>query len=776
MKDFYFKSVDSSWFIKEDGWYRSLQGVRETQLALGNGFLGSRAVLEEMPQDAKPGTYISGLYDKVGSHVADMVNLPNPFNFKIMTEGEKLGAVTMDIVEHARVLNMRHGLLSRHSVFRDTKKRTYDYQSVRFLSMHDKNVGVMQIIFTPKDAPAHISIETGIDTSVFNDGTVTEGRKKHFRIKALGQFKNEGYLITETYSRSHTIIFRSGFYYEIGGKKTIAKNNIFELKLKKNQAVVFTKVFHIDAVSSSEDMDRHQEISEQNFRKAFNSGFGKLIDKNAAAWEKVWNAAEVSISGDPETDRNFKFNLYHMLICAPGDNGISSVGAKALTGEGYHGHIFWDAEIFLFPFYLYTMPEAAKNMLLYRYRRLDQARAIAKNMGFKGAMFPWESAGSGEEETPAWAKDLDGKIIRIHTGKMEHHITADIAHAFYYYYNVTRDEKFFQDCGYEVIFETARFWQSRVEYSRKKKRYEIKGVVGPDEFHEDVNNNVFTNIMAKWNLLIACRLFHKIKREKKGAHKRLVKKLGLTLKEVADWKNTASRIFMNVNTKKVIEQFDGYFKRKRVKITQWDENSMPVVSKKISPRNYCKTQLVKQADVVMLMYLLPDSFNPEVKKRNYEYYTDRTIHKSSLSLPMYALMAVEVGDRGRAYQLFNLSLNTDIANIHNNTDSGIHAACLGGTWQVLVNGFCGVRVRDEELSVAPNLPARWKKVTFPICWRGASLNFEVTNNSVLTRFAQTGRRKKIKLKVFGVTHTIAANRMYKFTRKGLAKKTPSYYL
>ena len=214
MKDYYSKyNTEYPWLIKEEGWVRLLQGVREAQLALGNGFLGSRAVLEEIPYDAQPGTYVAGVYDRIGSQVAELVNLPNPFNFKIMIDGERLGVVTMDVVEHRRILNLRHGLLCRHTVFQDRKKRKYDYQTLRFVSMQDKNIGVMQIIFTPLDDGAEASIETGIDTSVHNVRTVTEGRKKHFRAKEVGQFKNEGYLIVETFGKLHTVIFRSGFYY-----------------------------------------------------------------------------------------------------------------------------------------------------------------------------------------------------------------------------------------------------------------------------------------------------------------------------------------------------------------------------------------------------------------------------------------------------------------------------------------------------------------------------------------------------------------------------------
>jgi len=781
MRDYHSKySNEYSWLIKAEGWVKSLQGVRETQMALGNGFLGSRAILEELPYDARPGTYIAGLYDDVGSQVAELVNLPNPFNFKISVNGEKMGLVTMDVAEHKRDLNLRHGLLLRHSVFQDTRKRKYDYQSLRFISMHNKNLGIMQVVFTPLDDGATASIETGIDTSVYNSGTATEGRKKHFRVKELGQFKNEGYLVLETFSKSNTIILRSGFYYETRGKKVIAKDNIFELKLRKNQTVVFTKIFYIDRIYNQreKDLEKVKRISEKNFRKAFQAKLSQLIKRHIRAWEDLWNVAEVSVWTAPEIEKNFRFNIYHLLICKPRDGGLSSVGAKALTGEGYRGHIFWDSEIFAFPFYLYTFPEVARDMLLYRYRRLDGARDIARARGFKGAMFPWESAGlDGKEQTPDRAKDLDGKVIRIHTGEQEHHLTADVAYAFHHYYNATGDEKFLRDYGYEVFFETARFWASRVEYNKRKKKYEINHVIGPDEFHLDVNNNAFTNVMARWNLAIAYEMFCKAEKSFPLALKKLTQKIGISAKEAATWKKIGLRISIKVGKDKLIEQFDGFFKKRKVKITSWDENSIPIVTQKLTPRDYCKTQLIKQGDVIIFLYLFSDAFSLKAKIKNYQYYLERTLHKSSLSVPTYAIMAADVEDRNKAYRFFNVALHTDLSNLHGNTPEGIHIASIGGTWQVLINGFAGVRIEKGILSINPKLPGMWRKILFSLRWRGRLFRLEVKNNAVRVQVISPEKKKgKVKIKVFGVPHELSGNKTFDFKRRKGTEEKKTYYL
>ncbi len=779
MRDYYSKySNEYSWLIKQEGWVKSLQGIRESQMALGNGFLGSRAILEELPYDTKPGTYLAGLYDDVGSQVAELVNLPNPFNFKITADGEKMGIVTTDVEKHKRSLNLRHGLLLRHSVFQDTRRRKYDYQSLRFVSMHDKNLGVMQIVFTPLDDRTTISVQTGIDTSVYNSGTVTEGRKKHFRIKELGQFKNEGYLVLETFSKSDRIIFRSGFYYETRGKKVVAKDNIFELKLRKKQTVVFTKIFYIDRTHNQKDLEKVKRTSEKNFRKAFQARFSHLVNRHIRAWEDLWDVAEVSVWTAPEIEKNFRFNIYHMLICRPQDNGLSSVGAKALTGEGYRGHIFWDAEIFAFPFYLYTFPEAAKNMLLYRYRRLDAARAIAKAGGFKGAMFPWESAGlDGKDQTPDRAKDLDGEVIRIHTGEQEQHLTADVAYAFHQYYNATNDEKFLRDCGYEIFFETARFWASRVEYNKRKNKYEIKHVIGPDEFHPDVNNNAFTNVMARWNLTIAYEMSYRAKKSAPLLYQKLAQKIGLSAKEPAAWKKIAARISIKVGKDKLIEQFDGFFKKRKVKISTWDENYIPIITQKLTPRDYAKTQLIKQGDVVIFLYLLSGAFSAKAKKKNYEYYLERTLHKSSLSIATYAIMAIDAGDRNRAYRFFNAALHTDLSDLHANTQEGIHIACIGGTWQILINGFAGVRIEKGVLSINPKLPGMWRKILFSLRWRERLLRLEVKNNEIKIRLASPEKKKgKLKIKAFGILHELSGGKTFDFKREKGEEEKKTYYL
>ena len=774
MKDSYSQYTDEDlWCIKEDGFDKEIQSIRESQFTIGNGFMGTRGVLEELPEGAHPGTYLAGLYDSITSQVAELVNLPNPFTFKFTVKGEKFGAVAMDVLEHKRVLNMRDGVLIRHTIYSDSKKRRYDYQSLRFVSMSDKNIGVMQIILTPLDDDAEIELQTGVDVAVHNTGVMTEGDKRHFHVKELAQEDKSHFLVVETLEKHQQIIYRSGFYYKIGGKKTYSADNILFLNLKKKQQAVFTQVFTISSCGKEEsEFKKNIKSSKIKFKKAFRGKFETLLKKHINEWHALWNIADVVIQGTSDIQKNLRFNIYHMLICNHCDDGFSSIGARTLSGEGYRGHIFWDTEIFLFPFYAHVLPDMAKNLLLYRYHRLEQARMIAKNKGYEGVMFPWESAGTGEEETPTWAKNLDGSIIRIKTNEQEHHITADIAFACCQYAEISGDHDFMCDYGYEMIFEAARFWASRVERNRRGK-YEIRDVIGPDEFHEHVDNNAYTNIMAQWNLLAGHRLCQEFKKKKSKLYKSLRAKLNLTDKEIDKWKYIAQRIVLNIRKDKVIEEFDGFFKKRYIEVVNFDENNIPLLPEGVNVKDYNKTQFVKQADVLMFLYLLSDSFSFKTKESNFWYYVHRTLHKSSLSASMHALMAVEVGALSQAYQFFNVALRADISNLHGNSAEGIHAASLGGVWQSVVNGFAGVRAQNTILSINPKMPKTWKKIKCSLLWKKDLIRIETTNSEVRIKI-ETKQKKKIKMKIFNKIHILSSDKPCIF-RRGKTQKQQAYY-
>ncbi len=746
------------WILREEGWSEDLQNVRESQFALGNGYMAMRGILEEVPVGAQPGTYLSGIYDGMGSLVEELVNLPNPVNIRLVVEGEKLGVETMDVVEHSRVLNLKKAILSRRTVFRDRKGRHYDYRSLRFISMARENVGAFQVLLTPLDEGCIIDINTGIDTSVHNRETITEGKKVHFRIKDIAATRAINYLAVDTLEKRHTIIYWCGVYFLINGRKRTHKESFFSTRLEKGRPLVITKIFTLKHFPYMDDPSRAREETLKDFRKVFRTGFDYLLSEHIASWGTLWKEADILIDGDEETQRRLRFTLYHLLICAPRDRGFSSIGARTLTGEGYNGHVFWDTEIFLLPFYAFTLPPVAEGLLRYRYNRLGEARRLAREAGYRGAKFPWESAGKGTEETPHWARDLDRRIIDIHTHKREEHITCDIAYGVHRYYTITGDERFMEECGYELLVETARFWASRVV--KTERGYEILKVMGPDEFHEEVNNNFFTNAMVRHNLILAWGAISRLKEKAPPFLEDLRKRLNLREGEEEEWKEIASSIVENRRKDGVIEQFDGYFDLRDVRIKGVDEKGMPLMPEGLKASDLPKTQLIKQPDCLMALYLLGDAFSRDEKAANYRYYFPRTMHRSSLSPSIHSLLANEMGDHKEAWRLFQMALNIDLDDIYGNTENGIHAANLGGVWQAVVMGFCGVRIREERLHIEPALPERWRKIRLVLKWRGHRLGLTVSRREVVIE--KGPEEEGLEVWVFGKRRIIGSAGRHRF--------------
>jgi len=765
MKDLFSNYLSTEdWLIKEEKWDKDLQNTRETQFTLGNGYISSRGILEEVPFDAHPGTFLAGVFDKTGAQITELVNLPNPIDFKIVVQGEKMGVVAMDVLEQERVLDMKKGLLARKTTYVNAHKQRFQYQSLRFISMDDVHIGAMQVAFTPLDVPVNIMAQTTIDTSVTNKGFLTEGRKKHFQMMRIARTKDVNYFRIQTFESRVSVGFSDSLRVFDGKKEYDTKERAVRLKVDKGQTVYFTKIFSIYSTRDLLLKDlRSQTI--RSLRKSIKTGFEGLIKQNADAWEAKWKISDVVVKPNKELQKAVRFNIYHLLIAGNDRGSDTSIAAKALTGEGYRGHIFWDADIFILPFFIYNNPAVAKNMLLYRYNRLPAARKNALKCGFRGAQFAWESADTGEETTPSWHKLSDGSIIKIYTGQLEHHIVCDVAYAVDHYYNATRDVDFMKQFGLEIIFETAKFWASRVEFNKRKNRYEIRHVIGPDEFREDVNNNAFTNTMARWNLLRAIELHREFKKKSAATLRKLAKKIKLRESECNLWRQIGRKLFIPKSKKRdLIEECEGYFKKKDIKIREFEKNGMPLLPRAWAERKLAETQLIKQADVVMLLYLLSNTFTDQQKKRNYSYYIKRTMHTSSLSPSINAIIGAEVGDLERAFKLFSIALYTDLKDVHGNADDGIHAACLGGVWQALIKGFGGMRIKRDILTFDPKLPRQIRLLRFSILWRDCDINITIYKNKIRL-FFKSSTKKKIRIMVYKSVVELSANKTFTFFKK-----------
>ncbi|MBN1899501.1 MAG: glycoside hydrolase family 65 protein [Spirochaetes bacterium] len=745
-----------SWLITRRGWAFDRLNHRETIFALGNGYIASRGILEELPKGSIPGTFFAGIYDITGAQVTELVNAPNPFNFKIIVDGEKVDVMAMDVSDHVRVLDMKQGFLVRGSRFTNRHRHRFDYQSIRFTSQNNRHVAVMQIYFTSLDADYEITLESEIDTSITNRGLITEGKKKHFHIYEVTKKGSINYLCVKTLEKEYLLGYASYLKIKKGKTSWSPHHRTYKILLKKGETCQITKYF---SFFTSKDVSSRMIKSRclSTIRKAIGDGFDILRQRHSAAWLKKWKACNIEIEGDAPLEKGLRFNVYHMLIAVNKDVKDVSIGAKSVTGEGYRGHIFWDTEIFLLPFYIYTQPVIAKNLLMYRYNRLNQARSNAALRGYKGAMFPWESADSGKEETPSWYKDENGEIKRVTTGDFEHHITSDVAYAVYYYFIMTQDFEFMLKQGLEILFETARFWESRMVWNKKKDRLEIRHVTGPDEYHDDVHNNAFTNLMARWNLQTAYKVFRIFNKAFPEELDKITGKIKLTKKETDGWRKKIPKVYIPYSKKEnVLEEFEGYFRKKRLRVVRYDKHNFP-----IPPRNILdleKTQFSKQPDVIMVLYLLGNKFDIKFKKSNFEFYEKRTLHGSSLSPSLFAVAASEIGETEKAYRFLTTSINLDLKDIYRNTHEGIHAANLGGSWQAVINGFAGVRAKEEYLLINPHLPLKWKKIQFCIKWCNYSLAIKVYKNKVDISFPSGKKGDFIPIKVYRIVEKVYANK------------------
>jgi len=623
-----------------------------------------------------------------------------------------------------------------------------------------QNVGAMRIELTALDEDCKLEILSGPDIYSANTGTSFEGEKPHLLLKeisddeiALRRF--------ETVKSKISLVYGSKFYVGNNRKNKLEKRRAFSLKLKKREKIVFTKFVYFDTGKDCKGL-KNRCLYELN--KVSKKGFEKLLDSHILKWGKLWKIADINVHAPAEVQRAIRFSIYQLLICAPHEkpNGI---GAKALTGEGYRGHSFWDTEIFTLPFYIHTNPAAAKLLLQYRYERLGQARKIARESGYKGCMFPWESADTGEEATPPWDRQKNGKIIPIRTGVQEHHITADIAYAIHQYYIATGDERFMLEFGLEMILECARFWASRAKYSTKEKRWRINNVIGPDEFHENVNNNAFTNKMAAWNLTTAADLHaHFKKRFHQETHK-IEKKIKLKPEEVKNWKTIAETLADHFSKNGIIEQFDGFFRKRFHGNIRKDKYLLPLDSLKFELQYLNKTQLIKQADIMLMMYLHPGEYTLEQKVKNYEFYEKRTLHQSSLSPAIYAIAALEAGFASKAFKHFLASLFLDLKDLNKNVSHGVHIACCGAVYQTLLCGYGGVRPGTRTLSLSPRPPVQWKHMKYSFIWRKNLFSVEAGRKKINIQ-VHSGRRNPVVVEIYGQKRKLVPGRKYRFPVPG----------
>lgn len=731
---------DKNWIVAESTFISKFQGKCEATFSLGNGYIGARSATEESYVGQTRNTFVSGTFNRFDEkEVTELPNAADHFGISVIIDGVLFSLESGKIRSYDRRINLRTGILTRSFQWSSPSKKKFEFKFERFISKNALHFFASKMEVKCLNGHADVIIESGIDGQVTNSGVqhFHEGDKRIFDSEYLQ-------LLSETTESKITFIHNTVHKVDLDGKDSgfharfeMDRRQVFMIytgRLENEQQLSFEKISNIhttrdwDLGGRSIDVLRSESI--ESLKLVFKSGYDSLRKESVEAWKKYWGSHDILIETNSAFDQlAIRFAMYHLQVMTPAHDSRMGIGAKGLSGEGYKGHSFWDTELFILPFFTFSMPAVAKSLLIYRYETINGARKKAKENGYAGAMYPWESAWKDDGEvTPVWgsADIVTGKSTKIWSGFIEQHITSDVAFAVWQYYQVTGDADFMESYGYEILLDTGIFWASRFEWDKEKSAYHINGVIGPDEYKEHVNNNAFTNYTAHWCIENAISYAKYLKAEKPDIYERL--RIPLKLDHyIPILKERLLKIFLpKPNKDFVIPQSDGFFELERVDLSKYkNQDHVGTIFLDYSLDQINQIQVCKQADVVMLMYLLENLFDENVKKANYDFYEPITLHDSSLSLSTHSILASDIGDAKLAYSMFQKAARIDLGPNMKTSDHGIHAASFGGIWQIIVCGFGGIRMLDGKLRIDPKLPPDVNHIQFPIYWKGNQLLIDV---------------------------------------------------
>ena len=748
--------AETSWIIEETSFHEKYTGKCESIFTQGNGYLGLRNSLEERYVDTVRGMFITGTFNKASKEEAtELPNVSDIVNMEIELNGERFSMTEDNLKEYSRTLNLYTGETCRNVLWEGKNGNVVQLSFHRFVSYKNVHVIGAYVEIKPVNCDVKATVVSGINAQVTNHGAqhLTEFSKRAFEEKFLqmGMVTTES-AVSIAVSTVHKV-FQSGKYTEDAASKIIDDRRKIhaEIQLVIPQGET-ARVEKISTVHSSRDLEYVASGKEpegenvcrdglNNLKEAEEKGYETLLEESKKVWEKIWKKQDIQIdSKEDDAQIAVRFALYHLQIMVRREDNRVGIGAKALSGEGYKGHSFWDTETFIFPYFQMAEPETARTLLEFRYKVLYGARKKAIENGYKGAMYPWEAAWVSDGEVTPYVIGVNvhtGEPMICLTGVIEQHITSDIIFALWQYYAATDDQDFMDRYGYEMTIETARFWNSRLEWIEENNRYEIRDVIGPDEYKEHVDNNAYTNYMAHENMRLAAQVIACIRDEKKdiyGKMQKLMQEEGTSLEQLEEeLKDKMKKLYLPQPDEKtgIIPQFDGYFDLKEIDLSVYKNASVVgTVFHDYSGEDVQGMQAGKQADIVELLYQMEDITTPDNKAKNYVYYEARTLHDSSLSKAIHSITACDLGMEKEAYDMFMSAALTDLGQEMKSSDAGIHSANMGGVWQDVVMGFGGIRIRDGHLRIAPNCPKQWEKFTYPLYWKGNELHITVCKDGV----------------------------------------------
>ncbi len=775
------------WFEKgmyEDAWHLAYYGfdqmdekLRETLTTVGNGYFATRGcfVGEKATKDIHyPGTYIAGVYNEVPTVIHDkkiynndFVNCPNwlLIDFKIGDE-KYIDILKTKILLYQHKLNMKTGTVWRLIKFQDAKGRITTLEVERFASMDNPHIAAIKYKFTPNNYFEPVTLRSTLDGTVRNYGVPRYRSLSSNHLNAEKQERRGDciFLHVQT-NQSHIDIvmhakhklFKEDREYDVKGEIKHDIQNINEsytFDCKQNKTYTLEKLVSI-YTSNDTDIDDPEKEGLDILNQ--DQTYDQLLEKSKKAWTSLWDKADFIIDGDRFAQRTTRLHIYHLLTTASPHNKNIDAGipARGLHGEAYRGHIFWD-ELFVLPFYNLHFPEVSKADLMYRYKRLDEARKYAKKNGYKGAMYPWQTANDGKEETQKihynpvsgkWDPDLS---------RLQRHVSFAIASNVLAYCRSTDDKKFMADYGAEMMFEVARFWASIAKYDKQDGKYHIRKVMGPDEFQEKypdkekggINDNAYTNIMVSWLMNKMIKLYHKFNPQER---QEIAGRIHLSEKELEMWKNIRDNMYVEMNDDGILAQFAGYFKLKELdwghyKRKYKDIRRMDRILKaeNDSPNKY---KVAKQADALMTFYVLSPKQVKKVLsfmgydirddiaflKKNYDYYIKRSSHGSTLSYVVHSALLKYLPEKSNSlWEWFMNALRSDVLDIQGGTtEEGIHAGVMAGTITIIVESFAGVEFFNDRFEINPRMPGHWDALIFKIFHRKKAFKF-ILNRQTIT--------------------------------------------
>jgi kojibiose phosphorylase len=706
---------------------------QETVYTIGNGYFCTRGTFEEgFPKD-EAATLIFGIFDAIPIGKEELANTPDWLPIQVFINGERLRLDHGKILEYQRDLDIQHGLLQRTIRWESSQGICIRVSSERFASLADEHTGAIRYSVTVEESSgktcdvmirASLNAAKGnynlmhwdsVDQGHHNEITWLLSETKKSRVQLAQAFsfvsKNENF---------HKEMIDSDVAPGINYTGSLAEGETFSAE--KTLVMYTTRDSDEPLRSALEHLEGLIGASEQEW------AFDALLEKNAEAWQAFWQVADIVLEGDDKAQLGVRYNIYQLRISASSHDDRYSIAAKGLTGFGYRGHIFHDTEIFMLPFFIYVLPDFARNLLLYRYNLLGTAREKAASNGYEGAQYPWESTLDGREATPtSIVHPENGDIIPVLNGFIELHITASIAHAAQEYWHITGDDAFMHDYGAELLLSTALFWASRAERNEAHNDYEISNVIGPDEWHEHANNNAFTNYMARENLRTALDTLEWLQKTDPAKADQLVAQLHLDSQQLDHWREVIAKLrFPQDQETGLIEQFDGFFKLELFPKEKY-EGRKTSYQGILGLEEIQKYQIVKQADVLMLLTVLERQFDLKTKEVNWDYYYPITDHEygSSLSPALHTILACQLGKTNLAYKQFVIGNDVDLDNLRGNTPEGIHSACAGAVWQAIVFGFAGLRIDGDGYTTTPHMPEHWTRLAFKFQHKGKLIEVDL---------------------------------------------------